>query len=977
MSPLPLPRRGRLALALIFAISLILAVGLALAVYLDYANFKRAHAQLVTSRMLVPAQDLRHLIETGMDVGLSLTQLTALPQRMREMVNSESDLLAIMIYDLSGQAVFHAAQADVAVSERMPQAGARHAGAEDAWSVLEPDRYLLNMRFENSFKQPAGTLVLAYDRAHIDEPVVAMRIALVKNVFLTLFGLTLLVTFGVYRLIRPLRTELYDALAWLRITPDLPAEERARRLGPRRSDKDSIVTAMAVTEASAQILRRVARVGEGQSGDADPPAAQPTATLTRLTGLNRFNRRILLFALLSILSGIVGVSYLSLLDFRREFEPSLHHKAETLGDSVVRLLTDLDAHGVPLERLPGLDIFFGSVRASNPDVSYLALVNSSGEILSAVGAIPDSVHAYFWIHASDQARATVPLELYFDTLTPIQGQSGPLGQIHVGQERSLIDRQVAEILWDLGTVALVTLLIALELLLFAVALVIHAPLSSIRQLAEDVRAGDFSARIVQRSHNELGQLAAALNARLDRLAQRCREALDSATSESARDRLAHLLDHYCCSASSGTRDVAEDRLSLIRWPFFLFIFAESLSLSFFPLYVEQLYTPVPGWSRELVLGLPISIFMLVWALSLPTGGAWSDRVGRRRSFLVGAFVAAVGLALTGTAQGIWDLILWRSLTALGYGIVFIAAQGYVVDYTPPAQRTRGMAMFLSAFFGGSLCGAAIGGILAERIGYASVFWLSALLALTAAAVAGRFLLAPAGMAVAARPRLRLADIGSLLRNPRFLAVTLLTAIPSKLILTGFLYYAMPLYLSRLELSAGDVGRVIMTYGLAMILFSPLVGYLADVWGRRAGFVAVGGLLAALAILLVEQQASALLAVLGIVLLGTAQAIGVSPQLTLVMDVSHTDIARIGAGTVMGIFRLLERIGNILGPIVVALLIDALGFEGAFVALGLYALLSVALFGMIWLAFTQRERRAACPPSDSALLGQAVRSGSVA
>jgi predicted MFS family arabinose efflux permease len=225
--------------------------------------------------------------------------------------------------------------------------------------------------------------------------------------------------------------------------------------------------------------------------------------------------------------------------------------------------------------------------------------------------------------------------------------------------------------------------------------------------------------------------------------------------------------------------------------------------------------------------------------------------------------------------------------------------------------------------------------------------------------------------------LRLADIGSLLRNPRFLAVTLLTAIPSKLILTGFLYYAMPLYLSRLELSAGDVGRVIMTYGLAMILFSPLVGYLADVWGRRAGFVAVGGLLAALAILLVEQQASALLAVLGIVLLGTAQAIGVSPQLTLVMDVSHTDIARIGAGTVMGIFRLLERIGNILGPIVVALLIDALGFEGAFVALGLYALLSVALFGMIWLAFTQRERRAACPPSDSALLGQAVRSGSVA
>src|SRR6202007_982394 len=58
-------------------------------------------------------------------------------------------------------------------------------------------------------------------------------------------------------------------------------------------------------------------------------------------------------------------------------------------------------------------------------------------------------------------------------------------------------------------------------------------------------------------------------------------------------------------------------LDHIRWPFFLLIFADSLSLSFFPVFVGQFYTPAMGLSKTLVVGLPISIFMFTWALSMP------------------------------------------------------------------------------------------------------------------------------------------------------------------------------------------------------------------------------------------------------------------------------------------------------------------------------------------------------------------------
>lgn len=984
MSSFPALRieRFSLALALTLAIALILSSGLALDSYLDYANFKRAHTQLAISRILVPAQDLRHLIETGMDFGLSLSQLTTLQERLQELLEIDPELLAIGIYDSFDQTLFQVAHPAVALPQSLPSLRRQAVAAKGYWQVALPDRYLLGMAFENSFKQPAGSLVMVYDRARIDEPIVVIGKALLHELALTLTVMILLVALGIHRLVRPLHRELHRIASAVVADCDLPdaappAGERptgnARHLGSL-SDQVSLLNV-----AVNQELARIAQAARGaELADETPRSDRSLAPPARLTGLDVFNQRMLALALALILSGISVTSYLNLQDFRREFAPSLHRKAETLGNSLSRTLIFLNERGIEPGQLRGLGDDLARIRASNPEVGYLALVAPTGAIVASAGTIPDQARALFRQRPPDLTAAapvTQSLAAHLDTRTVVMTPDGVIGQIHIGQERRFIDRQIAEIWWDLATVILVAMLIAFELLLFAIAFLVHVPLSSVYRLAETVRAGEFSARIAIRSNNALGQLAAALNARLDRLDQVCRNALSEATSTAASTLLTRLRDRY--SPPHGTHRVAEDRLILIRWPFFLLIFAESLSLSFFPLYVRTLHEPMVGWSSELLIGLPISVFMLVWALSLPAAGTWSDRVGRRRAFLTGALVTALGLALTGTAQELWELILWRSLTALGYGIVFITAQSYVVDYTPPTQRTRGMAMFLVAFFGGSLCGAAIGGILAERLGYAPVFWLAALLALIAAAVAGKFLQAPTGATVAPRRApMRLADLGYLLLNPRFLAVTALTAIPAKLILTGFLYYAMPLYLSKLSLNASDVGRVMMTYGLAMILLSPVIGYLADVWGKRTGFVAIGGLLAALSILLVALQPTVWVAVIGIVLLGAAHAIGVSPQLTLVMDVSGTASERIGTGAVMGIFRLLERIGNILGPLVVALLIGAYGFSGAFVALGLYALASVTLFGLVWAILAQRDRRRKATPAALKSPGTADASSGV-
>jgi len=77
-------------------------------------------------------------------------------------------------------------------------------------------------------------------------------------------------------------------------------------------------------------------------------------------------------------------------------------------------------------------------------------------------------------------------------------------------------------------------------------------------------------------------------------------------------------------------------LTLIRLPLFLFCLSEELSRPFFPSFARSFAEGVPWLSPDLVVSLPITVFMLVWALSQPLGALWSDRIGRRRAIMAGA-----------------------------------------------------------------------------------------------------------------------------------------------------------------------------------------------------------------------------------------------------------------------------------------------------------------------------------------------------
>jgi sugar phosphate permease len=96
-------------------------------------------------------------------------------------------------------------------------------------------------------------------------------------------------------------------------------------------------------------------------------------------------------------------------------------------------------------------------------------------------------------------------------------------------------------------------------------------------------------------------------------------------------------------------------------------------------------------------------------------------------------------------------------------------------------------------------------------------------------------------------------------------------------------------------------------------------------------------------LLVDDMQGAVIAVIG---LGVAHAIGVSPQMTLINDRCGETVREVGPATAVGIFRLVERIGTITGPILLGAMIATAGFMGAFVVLALFTFATTTLFTLL-------------------------------
>ncbi|MES2114716.1 MAG: MFS transporter [Pseudomonadota bacterium] len=650
-------------------------------------------------------------------------------------------------------------------------------------------------------------------------------------------------------------------------------------------------------------------------------------------------RQLFAFALALLVVTQLALSYYAWTRAEDRLLPELGSKARTAALSLSSRLERALGYGIPLARLEGVQEYFTDVLRQNPDLAYLRVSDADDAVLFRAGqdgGAPDD---------------------YIDQPVPLRLHGAIVGRLHVGVGRSYLAARVRDLRYDIGIVLLASVLIAFEVLWFVVTLNFTAPMRQIAAMMTRLAAGDFRRpRLPQGSEPlalRLGAIAAAVNLGYEKLAALATGQRDAARQDSAATALGQLRRSYAFGDSGADGELTQQRVVLVRVLSFLFMFAEMLSRPFLPVYATTLPLPGVALPAGLRASLPVTAFLLGVALSMPAAGHWSDRAGRRSSYVTGALLVVAGLAATALLPQYWVLLAARAVTGVGYAVMFMACQGYVFDSTDSANRGRGMALFVGAIMVAEICSPAVGGILADRLGYRLVFALGAAIALAAALIAGA-VLDDGAAAPKARQR---APLRTLARNRRFVALTVLSGIPAKFLYSGFLIFLVPVLLNGLGYSKSEIGRYTMLYGLCCLMLAPLFAHLADRYNAYAAMVAGGGLLTALGMLSAMRGASAQAVLLGIAGLGIGQAMSISAQLVLVARVTRNETLDAGTGPVMGVFRLIERLGAAAGPIVTGALVVRYGAADAMLILGAAGLASTLLFAAtLWPSRPRRLHR---------------------
>jgi len=150
-------------------------------------------------------------------------------------------------------------------------------------------------------------------------------------------------------------------------------------------------------------------------------------------------------------------------------------------------------------------------------------------------------------------------------------------------------------------------------------------------------------------------------------------------------------------------------------------------LPVFALYAQHLKGTTPT-----LVGLAIGIYGLTQAVLQIPYGMLSDRIGRKPIIIFGLMIFAVGSIVAATSTSITGVIIGRALQ--GAGAIAATVMALTADLTREENRLAAMATIGISIGFAFAVSLVLGPILNNLIGVPGIFWLTAVLAISAIAV---------------------------------------------------------------------------------------------------------------------------------------------------------------------------------------------------------------------------------------------------
>src|SRR5687768_17057634 len=151
---------------------------------------------------------------------------------------------------------------------------------------------------------------------------------------------------------------------------------------------------------------------------------------------------------------------------------------------------------------------------------------------------------------------------------------------------------------------------------------------------------------------------------------------------------------------------------------------------------------LPTISRELGAGVSglqwiVDGYVLAFASLLLTGGIAGDRYGRKKMFLLGLAIFTTASLLCGLAQSTGQLIGARALQGVGAAVLMPGTLSILTVTFPPEERAKAIGIWAGVSGLALALGPTAGGLLVERVGWESIFFLNVPIGIVAFVLASR------------------------------------------------------------------------------------------------------------------------------------------------------------------------------------------------------------------------------------------------
>jgi MFS transporter, DHA2 family, methylenomycin A resistance protein len=162
----------------------------------------------------------------------------------------------------------------------------------------------------------------------------------------------------------------------------------------------------------------------------------------------------------------------------------------------------------------------------------------------------------------------------------------------------------------------------------------------------------------------------------------------------------------------------------------------------------------------------ISAYALTLATLIPISGVLGDRFGRKRLFMIGMVVFAIGSILCALAPNALALIIFRVVQGAGGALMLALTLAIITEEFSDENRARAIGTWAAIGGTGFGVGPVAGGVLLSFFGWSSVFWVNVPFA------AAGVVLAIVGVRESRDPHVRRLDIpGALFSTFGLLGVT--------------------------------------------------------------------------------------------------------------------------------------------------------------------------------------------------------------